>query len=71
MNKYLLDENLSNRIAEVLSPHLGVVAHVREQPLVAFSDIEIWNFASDKNYAIITKDSDFLHYGNLKAVLPK
>ena len=71
MDKYLLDENLSKRMAVDLFSSLGTVSHIKNEPLVHFTDIEIWNYARDNNFTIITKDSDFVHHSNLKGCPPK
>ena len=28
------------------------------------SDIEIWNYAADRNWIVVSKDEDFLHLAN-------
>ncbi len=50
---------------------LGHVSHVTTEPLIEFSDIEIWNHSASNSLTIITKDSDFLHYSTLRGCPPK
>jgi predicted nuclease of predicted toxin-antitoxin system len=63
--------NLSKVLAGKLIPHLNHVIPVREITLSKFSDINIWNYARDNGYTIITKDNDFLYLSNLYGCPPK
>ncbi len=71
MTNFLLDENLSNKLVQSLSPYFKSITHIRQLPLIKFFDIEIWNYAKLHNFTIITKDSDFLHLSNLQGCPPK
>lgn len=44
---------------------------VRELDLENATDIEIWNYARNNNYCIVTFDSDFIDISNLKGTPPK
>ena len=55
MNGFLLDENLPFKIQFV--PSLPII-HVSALGK-SLSDIEIWQYAKEKNLVIITKDVDF------------
>lgn len=58
--KILLDANLSWRLIKKIEPYFEEVIHVNNlkinQPA---KDIEIWNFAKENEFTIITKDDDF------------
>jgi len=71
MSKYILDENLSKVLAEKLTHHLNHVLPVRDITLSKFSDSNIWSYARDNGYTIITKDNDFLYLSNLYGCPPK
>ena len=71
MQKYLLDENLSNKLSGKLSPVLHDVMHVCDAGLLNSFDKEIWDFAKANNYVIITKDYDFSDMSHLHGCPPK
>ena len=70
--KILLDANLSWRLIKKLQPFFEEIIHVNDlklhQPL---SDIEIWNFAKENQFIIITKDDDFEKLVLLRKAPPK
>jgi predicted nuclease of predicted toxin-antitoxin system len=70
--KLLLDANLSWRLIKKLQPHFEEVTHVKNlnisQPA---KDIEIWIFAKNNNFTIVTKDDDFEKLVLLRKTPPK
>lgn len=46
-------------------------SQVRELKLEDKSDIEIWNFAKDNDYTVVTFDADFYDISNIKGHPPK
>jgi predicted nuclease of predicted toxin-antitoxin system len=70
--KLLLDANLSWRLCPVLAQTFGECAHVNkvELPFPA-KDSEIWRYARENEYIIVTQDSDFLHFLEAKGYPPK
>ena len=44
---------------------------VRELGIENYSDIDIWKFAKENNYTIVTFDADFYDLSNLKGFPPK
>jgi len=57
--KLLLDENLSDRIiGQILDLYPGST-HVKSEGMIQCDDAEIWAFAKQRGYAIVSKDSDF------------
>lgn len=69
--KLLLDQNLSHRIATAILPRFPGSAHVREHDLTRASDNEIWGFARDRGYTILSKDEDFNQRSLLLGPPPK
>jgi predicted nuclease of predicted toxin-antitoxin system len=67
----LLDQNISFRVAALLSKTFEDVKQVKQLGLVDASDLEIWFYASKNNFTIITFDSDFIDLSNLKGSPPK
>ncbi len=58
--RFLLDENVSWRLAKLLSTDFGDVLHVNQTPLGESSeDRQIWNLALNEGRCIITNDDDF------------
>lgn len=54
-----MDENLSPKLALLLANLYPGSLHVEACGSGAADDRQIWNFARDSGYMIITKDSDF------------
>jgi len=68
----LLDANISWKLTNKLKPIFGECAHVDSIGLdVPANDIDIWNYARENNFIIITKDNDFLDLLELKGFPPK
>ena len=70
--KLLLDANISWRLCPFLEINFGICKHVNKinLPLPA-KDTEIWQYAKDQGYTIITQDSDFLNFLETKGHPPK
>ena len=70
--KILLDANISWKLVNKLKPIFGECAHVDLIGLdVPVEDIDIWNYALDNGYIIITKDNDFVNLLELNGFPPK
>jgi predicted nuclease of predicted toxin-antitoxin system len=54
-----MDENLSPRLIASISDLYPCSAHVEECGLVNTPDDKVWEYAREKGFAIVTKDSDF------------
>ncbi|MFC6096221.1 DUF5615 family PIN-like protein [Flavobacterium qiangtangense] len=69
--KLLFDQNISFRILSKISNFFPEAKQVRELGIENFSDVEIWKFAKENNYTIVTFDADFYDLANLKGHPPK
>jgi predicted nuclease of predicted toxin-antitoxin system len=69
--RLLLDENLSPRLARDLAASFPGSAHVRDVALKGQSDHQIWTFAADNGFTILTKDDDFRGLSLLRGAPPK
>lgn len=69
--KILFDQNISFRIINKIKHLFPEAQQVRELGLENSTDIEIWNFANQNNFTIITFDSDFFDISNIKGHPPK
>jgi predicted nuclease of predicted toxin-antitoxin system len=69
--KLLLDQNLSPRLASKLSTHFPETIHVREVGLQSADDQDVWDFAIEHGYVIVSKDSDFHQLAFLRGPPPK
>ena len=67
----LFDQNISFKITTLLLTVFPEAKQVRELDLENATDIEIWNYARNNNYCIVTFDSDFIDISNLKGTPPK
>jgi predicted nuclease of predicted toxin-antitoxin system len=68
--KLLFDQNLSFRIIKKINHCFPESRHVAALKLDRASDIEIWEYAKDYNFTIVTKDSDFNDLSTLKGFPP-
>ncbi len=57
--KLLLDENLSRRIVPFLQTAFPGSSQVALLNLEGASDTEIWQYAKDNGFVIVSRDSDF------------
>jgi predicted nuclease of predicted toxin-antitoxin system len=69
--KLLFDENLSPVLSVALADCYGESQHVRDVALKASPDSAVWDFATQNEFAIVTKDSDFRHRSSLRGFPPK
>ena len=70
--RILLDANISWKLVSKLKPIYGECVHADLIGLkVPADDIDIWDYALENNYIIITKDNDFLNLMELKGFPPK
>jgi len=67
--KILLDQNLSPKLCDRLAPEYEAI-HVRDIGMGSASDIEIWDYASENDYSIVTKDEDFNSLSQVKGFPP-
>lgn len=57
--KLLFDENLSFRLVPALVDIFPDSAHVRETGLLGESDRNIWDYAAEHGFLLVSKDTDF------------
>ena len=69
--KLLLDQNISFSVVNLLANSFEEVGHVKTLGLEDSSDAEIWNFALQNSYTVVTFDSDFIDIATLKGTPPK
>jgi predicted nuclease of predicted toxin-antitoxin system len=70
--KLLLDANISWRLSPFLVEHFCECIHVNKTELSKpAKDADIWKFAKEFGYTIITQDTDFLNFLETKGYPPK
>lgn len=69
--KLLFDNNLSHKLARRLEDIFPGSSHVMNENLDEAKDQEIWSFAKENDFTIVTKDSDFNEIRLLKGFPPK
>jgi predicted nuclease of predicted toxin-antitoxin system len=69
--KLLLDENLSPRLIASISDLYPGSAHIEDCGLVNTVDDQVWDYARENGFAIVTKDSDFSELSVLRGSPPK
>ncbi|MEA3373430.1 MAG: DUF5615 family PIN-like protein [Campylobacterota bacterium] len=57
--KLLFDQNLSYRLVSRLKEEYPDSIHIAAAGLDKASDLEVWSYAKEHDYTIVTKDSDF------------
>jgi predicted nuclease of predicted toxin-antitoxin system len=56
----LLDENLSERLLPFLLDRFPDSRHIRQLGFGGASDSDIWSYARDNDFILVTKDEDFI-----------
>ena len=69
--KLLFDENLSPKLPRFLSALFPGSLHVRECGLKGMPDDDVWAFARDNGFTLVSKDSDFYQRSLLYGHPPK
>ena len=69
--KLLFDQNISYRITKILSKSFPDAKHISQVGLLEASDIEIWEYARQHGYSIVTFDSDYYDLSIVKGCPPK
>ena len=69
--KLLLDQNLSRHLVARLADHFPDSRHVTDLGLDMATDREIWDYAGEHGYSIVSKDSDFRQLAFLFGPPPK
>ena len=67
----LFDQNISFRIVKKIQDTFPNSKQIKELGLENYSDNEIWHFAKDNKFTIVTFDGDFFEISNLKGHPPK
>lgn len=57
--KLLFDENLSYRLVVALAEIYPDSSHVREIGLLGANDLQVWNYAVEQGFLLVSKDTDF------------
>jgi len=55
----LLDENLSPSLVAMLEDDFPGIAHLSQFNMLGMPDIEVWRFAGEHDWCIVSRDSDF------------
>lgn len=69
--KLLFDQNISFRILRLLPESFSDSRHVGDVGLNDHEDVEIWEFAKNNDFTIVTFDADFFDLSVLKGFPPK
>jgi len=69
--KLLFDQNLSPRLVSRLADAFPGSSHVFLLGLDRAEDAEVWTYARDNDFAIVTKDADFSEMSTLRGFPPK
>jgi len=64
--KLLFDENLSPKLVPTIRSLFPHSCHIAECGLEGASDDQVWQYARDHAFAIVSKDSDFAERSALR-----
>lgn len=68
--KLLFDQNLSPRLVSQLADIFVGSSHVFLLGLDQADDVEVWSYARDNGFVIVTKDADFGEISTLRGFPP-
>jgi predicted nuclease of predicted toxin-antitoxin system len=69
--RFLFDQNLSHRLMAQLAAEFPGSTHVRDVGLATSSDRDVWEYAADNGFVIVSKDTDFQQRALLHGHPPK
>lgn len=69
--KFLFDQNISHRILKLLPEKFSGSSTVKHEKLINSPDKQIWDFAKNNGFIIVTQDSDFNDLNSLYGFPPK
>lgn len=69
--KLLIDENLPKSLVRILEPHFPDCIHVKQLQLTEKEDADLWLYAKQHGFSIISKDKDFQQMSVLLGAPPK
>jgi predicted nuclease of predicted toxin-antitoxin system len=69
--KLLFDQNLSRKLVTRLTDIFPDSSHIQFYQMAESSDTEIWEFAKNNNFCIVTQDADFAEKSRLYGSPPK
>nr|MBI1231667.1 hypothetical protein [Cytophagales bacterium] len=69
--KFLFDQNISHKILKVIPKHFSTSSTIKKERLLNATDREIWYFAKNNGFIIVTQDSDFNDLNLLYGFPPK
>ena len=69
--KLLFDQNLSDQLVVLLTDLFPNSTHVKTIGLGTATDIELWDYARDNDYCIVSKDTDFRNRSVIHGYPPK
>ncbi len=69
--KLLLDQNLSRRMLKQLLPYYPDSSQAALLNMDKSDDAQVWEYAKNNDFVIVTKDSDFHDFSLVKGEPPK
>jgi predicted nuclease of predicted toxin-antitoxin system len=69
--KLLFDENLSSRLVKLLAEPFPESVHIDDVGLHGCPDGDVWSYARDHGFVLVSKDNDFRQLSFLRGAPPK
>ncbi|HMU14699.1 MAG TPA: DUF5615 family PIN-like protein [Flavobacteriales bacterium] len=69
--KFLIDENLSDKLVARLRSAYPGTKHVKQVGLMNRADADLWELATAEGFIILTQDDDFVEMSMMRGAPPK
>ncbi len=69
--KFLFDENLSFRLVTALADIYPLSVHVRDIGFLGAKDQQVWTYAAEHDFLLVSKDTDFYDRSMMFGAPPK
>lgn len=69
--KLLFDENLSPRLVRLLAGPFPASVHIDDVGLHGCPDGDVWSYAREQGFVLVSKDNDFRQLSFLRGAPPK
>lgn len=69
--KFLIDENLSDKLVARLDGVYPGTKHVKQLGLTGHADTDLWELARKEGFIILTQDDDFVEMSMMRGTPPK
>lgn len=69
--KLIIDQNLPRSLVALLEPHFPGTVHVKQIQFDQKDDTDLWSYAKENRFTILSKDKDFEQWTLVRGTPPK